>query len=190
MANSTQLFGFRAVGSANGGPYNGQTLRCQIPTTASEGALFIGDVVTLIGGASTDGYPTVKEAAVAELPYGVVASFEANPDNLSLPYRAASTQRYLRVVPVEGNFFEARFNGSALSGAVVGNTTIYAVGAGSTTTGQSTTALSATDVGTSVADDVRIVQFKDSADNDLTLANAVAIVKFNLDQLGINTVGV
>jgi len=190
MANSTQLFGFRAVGSANGGPYNGATLRVQVPTTASEGPLFIGDVVTLIGGASTDGYPTVKEAAVTELPFGVIASVDANPDNLSLPYRAASTQRYARVVPVEGNFFEARFNGSALSTANVGQTTIYAVGAGSTVLGTSTTALSATDVGTSVADECRIVAYKNAPDNDITLANAVAIVKFNLDALGINTVGV
>ena len=189
MANSTQAFGFRAIGSANSAPYNGGTIRCMIPTTASEGALFIGDVVTLIGSASTDGYPTVKEAAVAELPYGVVASFDANPSNLELPYRAASTQRYLRVVPVEGNLFEARFDGLS-EAADVGSTTIYVVGAGSTTTGLSTTALSATDVGTSVADDVRIVGFKDAPDNDLTLTTAVAIVKFNLDARGINTVGI
>ena len=190
MANSTQGFGFRAVGSANSAPYNGGTLRVSVPTTSSEGPLFIGDVVTLSGGASVDGYPTVHEAAVADLPFGVVSSFDANPDNLSLPYRAASTARYAQVVPVEGNFFEARFNGDALSADDVGQTTIYVVGAGSTATGLSTTVLSATDVGTSVADDCRIVAFKNAPDNDLTLATAVAIVKFNLDALGINTVGI
>ena len=190
MANSTQAFGFRAVGSANGSPYNGQTLRVQVPTAASEGPLFIGDIVTLIGGASVDGYPTVKEAAVTELPFGVISSFDANPDNLSLPYRATLTERYAQVVPVEGNFFEARFDGDALSHANVGQTTIYVVGAGSTATGLSTTVLSATNVGTSVADECRIVAWKNSPDNDFTLATAVAIVKFNLDALGINTVGI
>ena len=189
MANSTQGFGFRAV-NRQGGVYNGAFLRAQIPTTASEGALFIGDVVTLIGGASTDGYPTVKEAAATEAAYGVVASFDANPDNLSLPYRAASTQRYVNLVPVTGNFFEARFNGSALSGANVGQNTIFAVGGGSTVTGQSTSMLSATDVGTSVADEIKIISFKDSPDNDLTLANAVAIVQFNEPALGHGPVGV
>jgi len=190
MANSTQAFGFRAVGSANGSPYNGQTLRVLVPTTSSEGPLFIGDLVTLSGGASVDGYPTVNEAAVAELPFGVISSFDANPVNLSLPYRAALTARYAQVVPVEGNFFEARFDGTALSATTVGNTTIYAVGSGSTATGQSTTALSMTNVGTSVADECRIVAWKNSPDNDPTLANAVAIVKFNLDALGINTAGI
>ena len=77
-----------------------------------------------------------------------------------------------------------------MSTANVGQTTIYAVGSGSTVTGMSTTMISATDVGTSVADEIRIINFRDAPDNDLTLANAVAIVKFNLDALGINTVGV
>jgi len=188
MANADAAFGFRPV-SSQGGPYNGQTQRCYVPTTASEGPLFIGDVVTLIGSASTDGYPQVKEAAATEPAYGVVTSFEANPDNLSLPYRAASTERYCQVAPCIGNYFEAQFNGVS-EAADVGLNTIYVVGAGSTVTGKSTTELSASDVHTTLADEIKIIAFVDRPDNDLTLTNAKAIVMFNEPQLAHNTAGV
>ena len=188
MANADAAFGFKPINHL-GGVYTGQTQRCYVPTTASEGPLFIGDVVTLIGSASTDGYPSVKEAAATEAAYGVVASFDANPDNLTLPYRAASTARYVNVVPVEGNLFVAQFDGVS-EAADVGLNTIFVVGAGSTTTGISTTELSATDVGTSIADEIKIIAFVDAPDNDLTLTNARAIVKFNEPATGIRTVGV
>ena len=188
MANADAAFGFRPINAA-GGPYNGQTQRCYVPTTASEGPLFIGDVVTLIGSASTDGYPQVKEAAATEAAYGVVASFEANPDNLSLQYRATSTARYCRVVPVVGNFFVTQFNGVS-EAADVGLNTIFVVGAGNTSFGNSTTELSATAVATTLANEIKIIAFLDAPDNDLTLTNAKAIVMFNEPQLGENTVGV
>ena len=188
MANSDAAFGFRAVNSM-GGPYTGQTQRCFVPTTASEGPLFIGDVVTLIGNASTDGYPSVKEADVTEAAYGVVSSFEADPDNLSLTYRASSTARYCQVVPVIGNFFTIQFD-AVSEAADVGLNTIYVIGDGSTVTGLSTHELSATNVGTSVADEIKIIAFVDSPDNDLTLTNAKVIVQFNEPQLGHGTVGV
>lgn len=188
MANPDAAFGFKPINKV-GGVYNGGTQRCFIPTAASEGPLFIGDVVTLIGSASTDGYPTVKEAAATEAAYGVVTSFEANPDNLSLPYRAASTERYLHVAPVLDNYFICQFDGLSEANDV-GLNTIFVVGAGSTATGLSTTELSATDVGTSIADEIKIIAFVDAPDNDLTLTNAVAIVKFNEPQLAHGTVGV
>ena len=188
MANADAAFGFRPI-NAQGGPYTGQTQRCFVPTTASEGPLFIGDVVTLIGSASTDGYPSVKEAAATEAAYGVVASFDAAPTDLSLQYRAASTERYCQVVPVRNNFFVAQFDGVS-EAADVGLNTIYVVGAGSTVTGRSTSELSATAVGTTVASEIKIIAFLDSPDNDLTLTNAKAIVMFNEPQLGYRTVGV
>jgi hypothetical protein len=145
--------------------------------------------VTLIGSASTDGYPSVKEAAATEEAYGVVASFDAEPTNLGLQYRAASTARYAQIVPVRNNFFVAQFDGVSEANDV-GTNTIYVVGAGSTVTGRSTTELSATSVGTSIADEIKIIAFLDSPDNDLTLTNAKAIVQFNEPQLGYRTVGV
>lgn len=188
MANADAAFGFRPI-NAQGGPYNGQTYRCYVPTTASEGPLFVGDVVTLIGSASTDGYPSVKEAAATEAAYGVIASFEPNRDDLSKQYREASTARYCQVVPVRNNFFVAQFDGVS-EAADVGLNTIYVVGAGDTTSGRSTTELSATTVSTTVANEIKIIAFLDSPDNDLTLTNAKAIVQFNEPQLGTATVGV
>jgi len=188
MANPDAAFGFKPI-NRQGGVYNGASQRCYVPTTASEGPLFIGDVVTLVGSASTDGYPQVKEAAATEAAYGVVMSFEANPDNLALPYRAASTARYCQVVPCVGNYFIAQFDGVS-EAADVGLNTIFVVGAGSTATGLSTSELSAADVGTSIADEVKIIAFVDAVDNDLTLTNANAIVMFNEPQLGYRTVGV
>lgn len=188
MANTDAAFGFRAV-NYMGGPYTGQTIRAYVPTTASEGPLFIGDVVTLIGTATSDGYPHVKEAAATEAAYGVIAGFDPNPDNLSQPYRAASTARYCQVVPVVGNVFEAQFDGVS-EAADVGLNTTFVVGAGSTVTGRSTTELSATSVGTTVASEIKILAFVDRTDNDLTLTNAKAIVMFNEPQLGYRTVGV
>ena len=187
MANADAAFGFRPI-NRQGGVYNGATQRCYVPTTASEGPLFIGDVVTLIGTASTDGYPQVKEAAATEAAYGVVTAFEADTAE-STVYRAASTARYCQVVPCVGNYFVAQFDGVS-EAADVGLNTIFVVGAGSTATGQSTTELSASSVSTSIADEVKIIAFLDQPDNDLTLTNAKAIVMFNEPQLGYRTVGV
>lgn len=187
MANPDAPFGFKPVNRI-GGVYNGATQRCYVPTTASEGPLFIGDVVTLIGTASTDGYPQVKEAAATEAAYGVVVGFEADTSS-SLPYRAASTARYCQVVPCVGNFFIAQFDGVS-EAADVGLNTIYVVGAGSTAYGHSTTELSATAVGTTAASEIKIIAFVDQADNDLTLTNAKAIVMFNEPQLATGTAGV
>ena len=187
MANADAPFGFRPIG-ANGGPYNGQTLRCQIPTTASEGPAFIGDPVTLIGGGSTDGYPTVKESNTVTDPiYGVITSFEAVTAE-SLPYRAASTERFCNVALAENGFFEVQVNG-ALGLAGIGTTTITVVGAGSTVTGLSAYEISATDAGTSVADEVRVIGFVDAPDNDNTLTAARVIVKFNEPQTRHAAVG-
>lgn len=188
MANADAAFGFLPINSPNG-PYNGQTQRCYVPTTASEGALFLGDVVTLIGTASTDGYPMVKEAAATEAAYGVVTSFEANPDNLSLPYRAASTARYCQIAPALGNFFLVQGDG-VMDVADVGLNTTFVVGAGSTATGRSTTEISATDVAASAGKEIKIIAFQDVADNDNTLTNPKVIVQFNEAQLGQATAGV
>lgn len=187
MANADAAFGFLPI-NRQGGVYNGATQRCYIPTTASEGPLFIGDVVTLIGSASTDGYPSVKEAAATEAAYGVVTAFESVTSS-STVYRAASEERYCQVVPCVGNYFIAQFDGVS-EAADVGLNTIFVVGAGSTVTGKSTTELSATTVSATVVNEVKIIAFVDKPDNDLTLTNAKAIVMFNEPQLGYRTAGV
>ena len=176
MANADAAFGFRPINSM-GGPYNGQTLKCRILSTASEGPLFVGDPVTLVGGADTQGYPTVKEAdTVTEAVYGIVDSVDAVTAE-SLPYRAALTDRTINVVTAYGNYFVVQADG-VMEAADVGQMTNFVAGAGSTAMGRSTYEISAADTGTSVTGEIRIISFLDQADNDLTLTNAKVIVTF------------
>lgn len=190
MANPTGAFGFAPVGSLNGGPYSGKTERVYITASGST-AVFVGDTVKMTGTASADGYPAVGLCAATEAPYGVVVGCEAIKTNLQANnYRPASTAAYLHIVPVENALFKARLNGSALGVGAVGGTTIYVVAAGSTVTGLSGILLSATDLGVSVADEVRVLSIVDRADNDPALATPEVIVMFNESQLKIGGAGV
>jgi len=176
MANADAAFGFRPVNSM-GGPYQGGTLKCRILSTASEGPLFPGDPVTIVGGGDTQGYPTVKEAdTVTEAVYGVVASVEPTQAS-DLPYRATLTDRVLNVVSAYNNYFVVQADGVMEAGDV-GSMTNYVSGGGSTVTGRSTYEISATAIGTTVTGEIRIIGFLDAPDNDLTLTNAKVIVTF------------
>ena len=191
MANPSGGFGFAPIGR-NGGVYNGVTERAYIAATTVTTAVFVGDVVKMTGAGSSDGYPEVTLCAATDAPWGVVVGTEAIPTNLEANnYRPASTAAYLRVVPVEDNFFKVRMNGSGTANeALIGSTTIYVVAAGSTVTGYSGILLSATDAGTSVADEVRIVAMADRADNDISIADPEAIVQFNASQVDYGAAGV
>ena len=192
MANPTGAFGFAPVGNVNGGPYNGELIRAYIAATTVTTAVFVGDVVKMTGAGSSDGYPEVTLCAATDAPWGVVTGIEAIPTNLEANnYRPASTAAYLKVAPVDGTLFKVNMNGSGTSNeALIGSTTIYVVAAGSTVTGFSGILLSATDAGTSNADEVRIVGMVDRADNDIALANPEAIVQFNASQTDFGAVGV
>jgi hypothetical protein len=190
MANPTGGFGFAPVGR-NGGVYNGATERAYIAATTVTTAVFNGDTVKMTGTASADGYPEVTLCAATDAPWGVVVGVEAIKTNLEANnYRPASTAASLKLVPVEDNFFKVRLNGSALGVGAVGSTTIYVVAAGSTTTGYSGILASATDAGTSVADELRIVQIIDRPDNDPALATPEVIVQFNDSQTKYGAAGV
>ena len=183
MANPTGGFGFAPVGR-NGGPYNGVVERAYVAATTVTTAIFNGDTVKMTGTASSDGYPEVTLCAATDPPWGVVVGVEAIKTNLEANnYRPASSAAYLKVVPVRNNFFKVRLNGAgALGVGAVGATTIYVVAAGSAVTGYSGILASATDAGTSIADELRIVQIIDRPDNDPALANPEVIVQFNDDQ--------
>jgi hypothetical protein len=190
MANPTGAFGFAPVGR-NGGVYNGVTERAYIAATTVTTAVFNGDTVKMTGTASSDGYPEVTLCAATDSPWGVVVGTEAIKTNLEANnYRPAGTAAYLKVVPVRNNFFKVRLNGGALGVGAVGATTIYVVAAGSTVTGYSGILASATDAGTSVADELRIVQIIDRPDNDPALATPEVIVQFNAAQDEFDAVGV
>jgi len=177
MANSDAAFGFRPVND-EGGPYTGQTRRCIWSDSGSAVAAFVGDVVKQddLSEGATQGYQTVIHAAAGGQMYGVVTSFEANPDNLSQQYRPASQVRYCQVALADSTLFEVQDAGTA-GVAGIGLNALISTGTGSTYTGQSAqeiTGFTANNTG-----DFQVVQGVDRADNDLTLANANWIVKFN-----------
>lgn len=149
MANVDAPRGLQPIGKS-GGPYTGQTVRCFIP--ASDGtATFVGDLVTLAGSASSDGYPTVQQGAASDTSfYGVVVGFDAEPTNLELKYRTASTARYCQVVPATPDQeFVVQADGVVVAGDI-GNNADIVVGSGDTSTGLSGMELDHSNVGTGV----------------------------------------
>ena len=181
MANSDAAFGFRPVNS-EGGPFTGQTRRCIWSDSGSAVAAFVGDVVKQdnLSEGATQGYQTVIHAAASDPMYGVITSFEANPDNLSQQYRTASQVRYCQVALAVGNLFEVQDAGTA-GVAGIGLNAIIQTGTGSTYTGQSKQEIGGFTVNST--GDFQVVQGVDRPDNDLTLANANWIVKFNDPQM-------
>jgi len=181
MANPDSAFGFRPV-NRDGSPYNGATLRC-VFAAADATAAFIGDPV-LLDGSSSEGYAGVTQCAAGEQVYGVVTSFEANPDGLSDQYRKASTKRFCQVSPVtQYNLWEVQSDDdtTAITEAGVGLNAGYEVAAGSTTYGISGFELDSSDLATTSTLDLQIVGLVDRADNLLAgtgSTNKNAIVRF------------
>jgi hypothetical protein len=179
MANADAPFGARPVRHMNGSPYNGATMRCFVP--ASDGtALFIGDAVKSAGSADADGVPTAIRAAAGNTILGIVVSFEADSDNLSLKHREASTARYVNVCTSPDVIFEIQedADGGALAATEIGNNAdvIYTV-SGSTTSGRSGMELDSSDASTSTAQ-LRILRLVPRADNEIG-ANGVYEVLIN-----------
>ena len=135
MTNPTGAYGFLPVG-AGGAPYSGETVRVFSPTTLTT-AIFVGDVVEYTGAGSTDGYAVVTPTAATDAPWGVITGIEAIPTNLEANnYKPGKTEAYMRMTPVDGNFFKVRLDGASTANeAMIGQTTIYVVAAGSTVTG-------------------------------------------------------
>jgi len=187
MANADAPFGFRPIGR-DGGPYSGATRRCQIPATNATAAVFIGDAVKLdTESAATGGYQSVDLATETDPVYGVVTSFEANPDALSDQYRKASTLRYCQVAPAYNNLFVIQDAGN-LGLAGIGANCAYTKVAGSTVTGFSKSELGAT--ATVSTADIQVVGGYDAPDNDMTASNALFVVQFNDAQTRQRRVGV
>jgi len=176
MANADAAFGFRPV-NADGGPFTGQTRKCVIVATGTATAVYVGDCVKMdTAAAETGGYQAVDIATGGDPVYGVVTSFDADPDALSDQYRKASTKRTCNVVLADRGYFAVQSDANpGLAG--VGLNAAFVSTAGSTVTGLSGAEIS----GATVANtgDVQIIGGYDAPDNDLTASNAVWIVKFN-----------
>lgn len=189
MANLDRVNGFRPVKHKTGAPYNGQTSLYFIPSSDST-AVFVGDMVKLAGSASTDGYPTVAQAAAGDAIIGCVTGFVVDPTNLNTPqYRAASTNRYVRVADARDLIFECQADdvGSTIAAADVGLNAELTVAAGSTTTGASGMELDSSTKATTATLALKIVGVVNRPDNELGSANQKVLVTINKHQLGDHT---
>ena len=192
MANVDRVWGARPVGHINGAPYNGQVRKYYIPSTDST-AVFQGDIVKLAGGADANGVSTVAQAAAGDKPVGVVMFFEPNPSDLSMLYRAASTNRYVYVADSPDLVLEIQEDGvgGALAAANVGQNADIVVASGSTTTGQSGMELDSSTAATTSTLVFNILGFSQKTDNEVGSANAKVLVTYNVHQYGsVGTAGV
>jgi len=191
MANTINIDaprGFRPVGNIAAVPFNGGTVRCQIPASDTI-PTFIGDFVSLLGSASADGYPTVNQTIPGERIYGVVVSFDADPDTaLNTIYRLASTQRYCQVVAATENQLFVGQSAGLPGVAAIGLHADIVVAAGNTTYGISAMEISGTTIVTSAQ--LRLIAHVNRADNDPTLANPELIVQVAEPQLGAGLLAV
>ncbi len=178
MANPDAAFGFRPVGN-DGGVYNGTTQRCVFPTSATDAA-YIGSPVKMSATAAvgTGGAQSVLVASAGDPAYGVVVSFEADPNDLSKQYRVAATQRYCRIVRVDNALFAIQEDAS-IGLAGVGFNANFTTTGGSAVTGYANTEINSGNINANSDRDLQIVEGADLPNNDLTASNAVWIVKFN-----------
>jgi hypothetical protein len=175
MANVDAAFGFRPIKS-DGAPYTGQTERVVFLATEAVTA-FVGDPVQIQpGAADTTGTPAVIAATAAAHVFGVITSFEANPDNLAQTTRVTLTKRFANVVRVDNLEFEVQASANPGLAAVGANIAMVNT-RGSTTTGLSGAEIVTPTVATS--GDCQIVRGVNVEGNDLTASNSVWVVKFN-----------
>lgn len=190
IENADTRFGLRPVKHLNGNPWNGQTVRCYLPSTDAN-AMFIGDAVDLAGSADAAGVcPTIVKATAGDgnAIAGVITAFDPDPDNLSLVYRPLSTNRYCYVCMDPDVIFEIQ----ACSGAVLANTTVGLNAvlifshAGSTATGLSGMEMDSGASDAPAADasnQLLIMGLVDRPDNHISAVNAKWEVLINLHRL-------
>lgn len=169
---------------------------CYIPSTDNT-AVYLGDAVVLAGSADASGiYPTVAKVAVGtNYASGVVVGMAPMPElnddfARALPYRAASTNRYVLVVGIDNPQQQYVIQGDEdLEAADVGNTANFATfpsPAGNTTTGWSYSQLDSSNIGTGTQ--LVIDGILPAPNNELGTA-CKAVVRINLHQ-SRNTTGV
>jgi len=175
MANLDTPFGFKPVKHLNGSPWNGQANVYYIPSTDNV-ATFKGDAVKSAGSADTTGkYPTVTQATAGAAVRGVIIGFGDNPyvmiqaDTPLRAYRPAATAMYCLVVDDPQVIFEVQEDSDAnsITAAMVGLSTNFVVGSGSTATGKSAMELDSSDTATDTSGNCRILRLANREDNEL-----------------------
>lgn len=184
MANADAPFGLRPVRYLSGAPYNGAVNKYYIPSTDTDSAAFIGSLVKLTGGADAAGVPVVTaNVSTGDAVVGVVVAVVADTAD-STTYRANSTSRYVLVADDPNLLFEVQEDsvGGALAATACGGTAQLT----GFTSGNAATGLSAIEIDSSnlsetsdTDDDVRIIAFKQSPDNEIGV-NANWLVRLNV----------
>lgn len=184
MANVDAPHGLRPIGDMSGAPYNGAVQRFYIPASDTDGAVYVGDLVKMTGGADSAGVPVVSGAiTTGDAVIGVVASVEADTAD-SLLYRADATARYVYVVTDPRALFEVQEDGTSAATVVGATAQLTGFGTGSTVTGRSAVEISTAAISETadVDDDVQILGRLQSPDNEVG-ANQRFIVRLNNHQL-------
>lgn len=139
MANPDAAFGAVPIKHLDGSPYNGMVNEYYVP--ASDGtAMYLNDLVKHNGTADVDGVPqAIQATAGATTLLGSIVGFRADPSNLSLQYRTASTLRYYLVADAPDLVYKMQedSDSAALAAADVGENCDIIVSAGSAVTGVS-----------------------------------------------------
>lgn len=168
MANVDAAFGFRPI-NYDGSAYSGGTLRCVFLATTGT-ATFIGDAVKLDGN-SSEGAASLAQCATTNPVYGVVVAFEADPNDLSLQYRKATTKRFCQVAVADKNYFEVQSDSNDTTSVVeadVGLNADFVVGTGSTVFGISDSEVKTSAVANTTTLDMQIVGLVNRVDNLLS----------------------
>lgn len=186
MANVSRPNGFRPAKSQLGAPWNGlirfiEAADRSADTTNNHGDIYIGDPVALSSGkvipanSAATVFGVVVAIGVDNVTHGDTGYYD--PNNLGKSYLAYNETGVVGVVPVEGMLFEVE-SASDLDlviGSLADTTLLAATAHGSRTTGKSSVQLT-----TASDNDVKVVEFVTTPDNDLTSAAARYLVKFQI----------
>jgi len=192
MANVDAPFGLLPKKHLNGNPWNGGTMRCYVSASYAT-ALFVGDPVVLdptnTNRATTVRCPTVIAATGTTGTYifGVITSFEPNPDNLTLKHRPLSTARYCNVCVDPDVIYWIQDNAdSAMTKADIGGNCDLEMNAGSAITGLSGVELNSDTQAENAALPILILGVADVEDNGFdgsTDTHIIWEVMINMHQL-------
>lgn len=165
MANVDAPMGLRPVRHLDGSPYNGKVEPFIVPA-ADATALFVGDPVMLLAGASADGIPYVKKATAGVKLVGVCTSVNYNDENLNDRYRLASNERLVFVCTGADVIYEVQEDSdtSTLAAADVWKFADLTAVAGNTSTGISNVELDS-NTAVSTTAQVRILRLSQRPDN-------------------------
>ena len=192
MANVDAPFGLLPKKHLNGNPWNGGTMRCYVSASYAT-ALFIGDPVVLeptnANRGTTVRCPTVIAATgtTGTFIFGVITSFEPNPDNLTLKHRPLSTARYCNVCVDPDVIYWIQDNAdSAMTKADIGGNCDLEMNAGSAITGLSGVELNSDTQAENAALPILILGVADVEDNGFdgsTDTHIIWEVMINMHQL-------